>query len=141
MEGKHLLQQRKLNAGFLQMKHFTAAMTVFLLCIVCSVGIQHGDISPEHVMWFVVAIGDLVLEEQSLGLKGNPAAARKVSAVLKTFADYVDSLCTTPYPDDYDIWLQPLNRALPHGGPRRMNDLSFRGSDFAMESSGTPSVI
>ncbi|CAM6028386.1 unnamed protein product [Sphagnum balticum] len=90
------------------MKHFAAAMIVCLLCIVCSVGIQHGDISPEHVMRFVVAN---------------------------------DSLCTAPYPDDYDIWLQPLNRALPHGDPRRMNDLSFRGSDFAMESSGTPSVI
>jgi hypothetical protein len=65
----------------------------------------------------------------------------EVSAVLKAFADYVDSLCTAPYPDDYDIWLQPLNQALPHGDPRRMNDLSFRGSDFALESSGTPSVI
>ncbi|CAK9220776.1 unnamed protein product [Sphagnum troendelagicum] len=58
MEGKHLLQQRKLNAGFLQMKHFAAAVTVCLLCIVCSVGIQHGDISPEHVMQFVVANGE-----------------------------------------------------------------------------------
>jgi hypothetical protein len=53
-----LLQQRKLNAGFLQMKHFAAAVAVCLLCIVCSVGIQHGDISPEHVMWFVVANGE-----------------------------------------------------------------------------------
>jgi hypothetical protein len=58
MEGKHLLQQWKLNAGFLQMKHFAVAMTVCLLCIVCSVGIQHGDISPEHVMRFVVANGE-----------------------------------------------------------------------------------
>jgi hypothetical protein len=65
----------------------------------------------------------------------------EVSTVLKAFADYVDSLCTAPYPDDYDIWLQPLNWVLPHGDPRRMNDLSFRGSDFALESSGTPSVI
>ncbi len=58
MEGKHLLRQWKLNAGFLQMKHFAVAMTVCLLCIVCSVGIQHGDISPEHVMRFVVANGE-----------------------------------------------------------------------------------
>jgi hypothetical protein len=40
------------------MKHFAAAMTVGVLCIVCSVGIQHGDISPEHVMRFVVANGE-----------------------------------------------------------------------------------
>ncbi|GKV32680.1 hypothetical protein SLEP1_g41272 [Rubroshorea leprosula] len=33
-----------------------------------------------------------------------------VSTVLKAFADYVDSLCGTPYPIDYDIWLRRLNR-------------------------------
>ncbi len=189
------------------MKHFTAAMTVCLICIVCSVGIQHGDISPEHVMRFVVANGEYdyilidwghaVLEERyspaispefsstsalhegrlcpasdtesliyllsfvsgcaipefdsmeaALRWRNRVWAWRaiqqqlgEVSAVLKAFADYVDGLCTAPYPDDYDIWLQPLNWALPHGDPRRMNDLSFRGSDFALESSGTPSVI
>ncbi|KAF2305629.1 hypothetical protein GH714_007128 [Hevea brasiliensis] len=31
-----------------------------------------------------------------------------VSTVLKAFADYVDSLCGTPYPIDYDIWLRRL---------------------------------
>lgn len=34
----------------------------------------------------------------------------EVSAVLKAFADYVDSLCGTPYPMDYDIWLRRLKR-------------------------------
>ncbi|KAF0933914.1 hypothetical protein E2562_020044 [Oryza meyeriana var. granulata] len=29
-----------------------------------------------------------------------------VSAVLKAFADYVDSICGTPYPMDYEIWLR-----------------------------------
>ncbi|KAL6337756.1 hypothetical protein AAG906_037350 [Vitis piasezkii] len=33
-----------------------------------------------------------------------------VSTVLKAFADYVDSLCGTPYPMDYDIWLRRLRR-------------------------------
>ncbi|XP_074307375.1 uncharacterized protein LOC141642464 [Silene latifolia] len=33
-----------------------------------------------------------------------------ISAVLKAFADYVDSLCGTPYPIDYDIWLRRLKR-------------------------------
>ncbi|KAJ4823454.1 hypothetical protein Tsubulata_044008 [Turnera subulata] len=32
----------------------------------------------------------------------------EVSTVLKAFADYVDSLCGTPYPIDYDIWLRRL---------------------------------
>ncbi|KAI5671810.1 hypothetical protein M9H77_12174 [Catharanthus roseus] len=33
-----------------------------------------------------------------------------ISAVLKAFADYVDSLCGTPYPMDYDIWIRRLRR-------------------------------
>lgn len=33
-----------------------------------------------------------------------------VSTVLKAFADYVDSLCGTPYPIDYDIWLRRLRK-------------------------------
>ncbi|XP_010694089.2 uncharacterized protein LOC104906948 isoform X1 [Beta vulgaris subsp. vulgaris] len=33
-----------------------------------------------------------------------------ISAVLKAFADYVDSLCGTPYLIDYDIWLRRLKR-------------------------------
>ncbi|KAM3199121.1 putative protein isoform X1 [Capsicum annuum] len=41
-----------------------------------------------------------------------------ISAVLKAFADYVDSLCGTPYRMDYDIWLRRLerhNRGEEHG--------------------------
>ncbi|XP_022746025.1 uncharacterized protein LOC111296170 [Durio zibethinus] len=34
------------------------------------------------------------------------------STVLKAFADYVDSLCGTPYPMDYDIWLRRLRRSI-----------------------------
>jgi hypothetical protein len=66
----------------------------------------------------------------------------EVSAVLKAFADYIDSLCSTPYPVDYDIWLRRLNQALTQGDPRRMNDLSFGRSDFVIGSSATspPSV-
>ncbi|KAL5549477.1 hypothetical protein UlMin_004708 [Ulmus minor] len=33
-----------------------------------------------------------------------------VSTMLKAFADYVDSLCGTPYPMNYDIWLSRLRR-------------------------------
>uniref|UniRef100_A0A1D1Z9K9 Putative serine/threonine-protein kinase pknB n=1 Tax=Anthurium amnicola TaxID=1678845 RepID=A0A1D1Z9K9_9ARAE len=35
-----------------------------------------------------------------------------ISAILKAFADYVDSLCGTPYPIDYDIWLRRLRRTM-----------------------------
>ncbi|CAI8613722.1 unnamed protein product [Vicia faba] len=33
-----------------------------------------------------------------------------ISTLLKAFADYVDSLCGTPYPMNYDIWLRRLTR-------------------------------
>ncbi|GFP83773.1 hypothetical protein PHJA_000520800 [Phtheirospermum japonicum] len=36
----------------------------------------------------------------------------EISAVLKAFADYVDSLCGTPYPVDYEIWLRRLKRQI-----------------------------
>lgn len=39
-----------------------------------------------------------------------------ISAVLKAFADYVDSLCGTPYPMDYEIWLRRLKRHLNENG-------------------------
>lgn len=35
-----------------------------------------------------------------------------ISAVLKAFADYVDSLCGTPYPVDYEIWLRRLRKQI-----------------------------
>lgn len=38
-----------------------------------------------------------------------------ISTVLKAFADYVDSLCGTPYPMDYDIWLRRLRRSIHDG--------------------------
>ncbi|KAL3819646.1 hypothetical protein ACJIZ3_005551 [Penstemon smallii] len=33
-----------------------------------------------------------------------------ISAVLKAFADYIDSLCGTPYTVNYEIWLRRLER-------------------------------
>ncbi|CAM6030721.1 unnamed protein product [Sphagnum balticum] len=173
-----------------------------------SVGIQHGDISTEHVMRVAAADdeyyyvltdwGHAVLEERdspSISPKFSSTSALQegrlcpasdaeslvyllffvcggtipefnsmeaalhwrdrvwsrraiqqqlgeVSAVLKAFADYIDSLCSTPYPVDYDIWLRRLNQALTQGDPRRMNDLSFGRSDFVIGSSATsaPSV-
>ncbi|KAI3677987.1 hypothetical protein L6452_37263 [Arctium lappa] len=40
----------------------------------------------------------------------------EISAVLKAFADYVDSLCGTPYPMNYEIWLRRLKRHLHENG-------------------------
>lgn len=63
----------------------------------------------------------------------------EVSALLKAFADYVDSLCGTPYPVDYEIWLKRLSRALPGNDHGKMIDYSAASvrSDDVAESSGT----
>lgn len=34
-----------------------------------------------------------------------------ISPVIKAFSDYVDSLCGTPYPMDYDIWLRRMRKS------------------------------
>ncbi|XP_071737606.1 uncharacterized protein [Rutidosis leptorrhynchoides] len=39
-----------------------------------------------------------------------------ISAVLKAFADYVDSLCGTPYPINYEIWIRRLKRHVNGNG-------------------------
>jgi hypothetical protein len=64
----------------------------------------------------------------------------EVSALLKAFADYVDSLSGTPYPVDYDIWLKRLNRAVDGSDDRgkmiKEVAITLRLEDVA-ESSGT----
>ncbi|KAL9240749.1 hypothetical protein vseg_014933 [Gypsophila vaccaria] len=47
-----------------------------------------------------------------------------MSAVLKAFADYVDSLCGTPYPIDYGIWLRRLKRHMREDDPGKGIDTS-----------------
>ncbi|PIN18876.1 Casein kinase (serine/threonine/tyrosine protein kinase) [Handroanthus impetiginosus] len=47
-----------------------------------------------------------------------------ISAVLKAFADYVDSLCGTPYPVDYEIWLRRLRRHIREEGSGKEVDTS-----------------
>ncbi|XP_009630238.1 uncharacterized protein [Nicotiana tomentosiformis] len=47
-----------------------------------------------------------------------------ISAVLKAFTDYVDSLCGTPYPMNYDIWLTRLKRHIPEEDHGKQIDTS-----------------
>ncbi|KAH6557417.1 hypothetical protein KP509_1Z115800 [Ceratopteris richardii] len=155
-----------------------------------SVGIQHSDITPDHVMRVMEINGDnyyaleewghAVLEEKDrpgINLKFsstdalqdgklNPVsdaesllymlfylhggelpqfdslesalewrfrawtqrAIQKVlgeaSIVLKALADYVDSLCGTPYAIEYDIWVIRLNRILAREGTKHNGNSS-----------------
>ncbi|KAG9444129.1 hypothetical protein H6P81_015469 [Aristolochia fimbriata] len=63
----------------------------------------------------------------------------EVSALLKAFADYVDSLSGTPYPVDYDIWLKRLNLVIDGSDRGKLVQempVSVKLEDVA-ESSGT----
>ncbi|RDX85869.1 hypothetical protein CR513_32874, partial [Mucuna pruriens] len=90
--------------------------------------LQHGKLCPSsdaesivYILYFVCG-GTMSLQdsiESALQWRERSWAKRliqqhigQVSALLKAFADYVDSLCGTPYPVDYDIWLKRLNKAV-----------------------------
>ncbi|TKY73752.1 hypothetical protein E2542_SST02508 [Spatholobus suberectus] len=90
--------------------------------------LQHGKLCPSsdaesivYILYFICG-GTMSLQdsiESALQWRERSWAKRliqqhigQVSALLKAFADYVDSLCGTPYPVDYDIWLKRLNKAV-----------------------------
>ncbi|MCO5578392.1 hypothetical protein L7F22_032233 [Adiantum nelumboides] len=103
---------------------------VYLLYFLCGGSTPHFDSIESALQW----------RERSWARRAIQQQLGEVSAVLKAFADYVDSLCGTPYPVDYDIWFRRLNRAL-HGeeGGKRLESFSLvtrRIGDVA-ESSGT----
>ncbi|KAG6595457.1 hypothetical protein SDJN03_12010, partial [Cucurbita argyrosperma subsp. sororia] len=58
--------------------------------------------------------GALLWRETSWSRRSIQHKLGDMSTVLKAFADYVDSLCGTPYPMDYDIWLRRLRRNIIH---------------------------
>eukprot|EP00250_Pteridium_aquilinum_P015994 c22878_g1_i2 orf=475-2754(-) len=103
---------------------------VYLLYFLCGGSTPHFDSIESALQW----------RERSWARRAVQQQLGEISAVLKAFADYVDSLCGTPYPVDYDIWLRRLNRAL-HGedsGKRAENfSLIKRRIDDVAESSGT----
>ncbi|XP_073388881.1 uncharacterized protein [Physcomitrium patens] len=103
---------------------------VYLLYYICGGIIPEFDSMEAALQWRDRVWARRIIQQQ-LG---------EVSAVLKAFADYVDTLCGTPYPVDYDIWLHRLARALSIDPSK--NELSSGRLEFMAESSGTsaPSV-
>uniref|UniRef100_A0A1D1YJ65 Calcium and calcium/calmodulin-dependent serine/threonine-protein kinase n=1 Tax=Anthurium amnicola TaxID=1678845 RepID=A0A1D1YJ65_9ARAE len=102
---------------------------VYLLYFVCGGTMQQQD-SIESALQWRERCWSKRLFQQHLG---------EVSTLLKAFADYVDSLCGTPYPVEYDFWLNRLNQAMT--GPDKGKaidrvEISLKLEDVA-ESSGT----
>lgn len=79
-----------------------AESIVYLLYFICGGTIRQQDSIESALQWRERSWAKRLIQ-QHLG---------QVSALLKAFADYVDSLCGTPYPVDYDIWLKRLNKAV-----------------------------
>ncbi|GJV53486.1 kinase-like domain-containing protein [Tanacetum coccineum] len=59
----------------------------------------------------------------------------EVSSLLKAFADYVDGIVGTPYPVDYDVWVERFNKAVEGGGNRgKIVEEVVRGEDIVQVS-------
>ncbi|GLJ49670.1 hypothetical protein SUGI_1053750 [Cryptomeria japonica] len=119
----YALQERKLCPAS------DAESLVYLLYYLCGGSTPQLESLKDVLQW----------RERSWARRSIQQQLGEVSAVLKAFADYVDSLCGTPYPVDYEIWLRRLNRALhgeDHGKSIDTTATSIRSDDVA-ESSGT----
>ncbi|KAJ7548341.1 hypothetical protein O6H91_07G007800 [Diphasiastrum complanatum] len=105
---------------------------VYMLFLLCGGSMPEFESMEDALQWRERAWSKRVIQQQ-LG---------EVSAVLKAYADYVDSLIGTPYPVDYDIWLRRLVRTLHTDdlGKRIDYVVSPEKIDHVAESSGT-SVI
>ncbi|KAK9111883.1 hypothetical protein Scep_019402 [Stephania cephalantha] len=92
----HALQQGKLCPSS------DAESLIYLLYFICGGAIAQQDSIESALQWREKCWAKRLIQHQ-LG---------EVSTLLKAFADYVDSLCGTPYPVDYSIWLRRLNKAV-----------------------------
>ncbi|XP_028771215.1 uncharacterized protein LOC114728466 [Neltuma alba] len=85
-----------------------AESIVYVLYFICGGTMQQQDSIESALQW----------RERSWAKRTIQQYLGQVSAILKAFADYVDSLCGTPYPVDYDIWLKRLNRTVEGSSDR-----------------------
>ncbi|KAI6691720.1 hypothetical protein NL676_019430 [Syzygium grande] len=79
-----------------------AESLVYLLFFICGGTMDPQDSIESALQW----------RERSWTRRSIQTHLGEVSALLKAFADYVDGLCGTPYPVDYDIWLKRLSAAV-----------------------------
>lgn len=75
---------------------------VYLLYSLCGGNVQQQDSIESALRW----------RQRSWAKRRIQRHLGEVSAILKAFADYVDTLCGTPYPVDYDGWLKRLDKAV-----------------------------
>lgn len=118
-----------------------AESLVYLILFVCGGSIEQQDSMESALQWRERIWAKRVVQ-QKLG---------EVSAILKAFADYVDSLCGTPYLVNYDIWLKRLSRAVDdfsaeaeadNRGKKMIEQVAITlALEDVAESSGTSGVV
>nr|GMD49578.1 Casein kinase (serine/threonine/tyrosine protein kinase) [Ipomoea batatas] len=86
---------------------------VYLIYFICGGTMPQQDSIESALQWRQRSWAKRVIQHR-LG---------EVSALLKAFADYIDSLCGTPYPVDYDVWLRRLNHGSADRGKRIEDDV------------------
>ncbi|KAF6139418.1 hypothetical protein GIB67_026260 [Kingdonia uniflora] len=119
----HALQQGKLCPSS------DAESLIYLLYFISGGPMQQLDSIESALRW----------REKSWARRSIQKHLGEVSSLLKALADYVDSLCGTPYSVDYDIWLKRLNREVDGSMDRGKlieAAVTLRLEDVA-ESSGT----
>ncbi|KAJ4844360.1 hypothetical protein Tsubulata_025262 [Turnera subulata] len=79
-----------------------AESLIYLMYYICGGTMEQQDSIESALQW----------REGSWAKRSIQQVLGEVSPLLKAFADYVDSLCGTPYPVDFDIWLTRLNKAV-----------------------------
>ncbi|KAI3847652.1 hypothetical protein MKW92_042369 [Papaver armeniacum] len=61
-----------------------------------------------YLLYFSSSGGCTAMREKAWSRRLIQQKLGEISAILKAFADYVDSLCGTPYTMDYEIWLRRM---------------------------------
>lgn len=105
-----------------------AESLIYLIYYICGGAMQQQDSIESALKWRQRSWAKRVIQHQ-LG---------EVSALLKAFADYIDSLCGTTYPVDYDTWLMRMSKAVDNLSERgkMIHEEVLRIKDIA-QSSGT----
>lgn len=75
---------------------------IYLVYFLCGGNMQQQDSIESALQW----------RQRSWAKRHIQRHLGEVSAILKAFADYVDTLCGTPYLVDYDGWLKRLDKAV-----------------------------
>lgn len=101
---------------------------VYLIYYVFGGSMQQQDSIESALQWRQRSWGKRLIQQQ-LG---------EISPILKAFADYVDSICGTPYAVDYDVWLKRLNGAVDGSVERgKMIEDGLRLKDVHESPAGT----